>query len=99
MREECPVSNTAYAGKLTEEATRTALTDFLELRTKRVWGPTTDLFASGAVTSIFAMELVVHVEQTFGVTIEGDELNMENFRTVDAMVAMIFRLRAGAPRG
>lgn len=93
------MSDTAYAGKLTEEATRAALTDFLELRTKRVWEPATDLFASGAVTSIFAMELVVHVEQTFGVTIEGDELNMENFRTVDAMVAMVFRLKAGPGRG
>lgn len=93
------MSNTAYAGNLTEEAARTALSNFLELRTKHVWGPATDLFESGAVTSIFAMELVVHVEQTFGVTIEGDELNMENFRTIDAMVAMIFRLRAGARRG
>ena len=52
-----------------------------------------DLFATGLVTSLFAMELVVHIEQTFDVEIGGSDLQMENFRTVGRMSALITRLR------
>lgn len=93
------MSNTNGHEDFTEQSARAALTRFLEVKTEQRWEPTTDLFQSGAVSSIFAMELVVHVEQTFDVVIEGDELNMENFRTIDAMVAMVSRLRSVAPHG
>ncbi|MER5206203.1 acyl carrier protein [Streptomyces sp. NPDC002825] len=93
------MSNTVDSGEIAEQSVRAALTDFLEVRTRNVWEPTTDLFETGAVSSLFAMELVVHVEQTFGVTVEGEDLNMENFRTVEAMVAMVTRLKAAANNG
>jgi methoxymalonate biosynthesis acyl carrier protein len=88
--------NTADPSQLSTESVRKTLTTFLEARTRAVWTPTADLFESGAVTSLFAMELVVHIEQTFGVTIEGDELNLENFRTIGAMSDMVSRLRSTA---
>ncbi|GAA2909551.1 hypothetical protein GCM10010517_75980 [Streptosporangium fragile] len=90
------MSNTAGPSQLSDESTRMALTAFLETRTRTVWEPTADLFESGTVTSLFAMELVVHIEQTFGVTIEGDDLNLENFRTVGAMSDMVSRLKSTA---
>ncbi|MCR6488432.1 acyl carrier protein [Amycolatopsis sp. OK19-0408] len=89
------MTDIADAGKLTAQSARAELTGFLETRTRQSWAPTSDLFASGAVTSIFAMELVVHIEQTYGITIEGDDLSMKNFRTVDTMVALITRITAG----
>ncbi|MGW6929027.1 acyl carrier protein [Lentzea sp. NPDC054927] len=52
-----------------------------------------DLFAAGLVTSLFAMELIVHIEQTFGVEIGGSDLQLENFRTVASMSGLITRLR------
>jgi methoxymalonate biosynthesis acyl carrier protein len=52
-----------------------------------------DLFASGLVSSLFAMELVVHLEKTFSITIHGADLKRDNFRTVDAMTALVLRLR------
>jgi methoxymalonate biosynthesis acyl carrier protein len=55
-----------------------------------------DLFASGLMSSLFALELVVHVESAFGVTVAGDDLMLDNFRTVDAMTALVLRLRGGA---
>ncbi|MBD3010244.1 acyl carrier protein [Streptomyces sp. 5-10] len=59
-----------------------------------------DLFASGLVSSMFAMELVVHLEQAFSVQILGDDLKRDNFRTVAAMTALVLRLRdAGQPAG
>ena len=41
-----------------------------------------DLFASGVVSSMFAMELVVFLEQSYQVTIIGGDLKLDNFRTV-----------------
>jgi methoxymalonate biosynthesis acyl carrier protein len=42
------------------------------------------------------MELVLYVEQTFDVVIDGEELSLRNFRTVSAMTALVTRL-CGAP--
>jgi methoxymalonate biosynthesis acyl carrier protein len=71
--------------------------EFLEAKTKAVWEPETDLFASGVVSSLFAMELVVFVEGTFDVEVEGADLAIDNFRSVRAMSSLVTRLRgAGA---
>ena len=69
--------------------------EFLDARTKRSWSIDEDLFASGVVSSLFALELVVHLEQTFGVEVSGEELMLDNFRTVRAMTDLVERLRGG----
>lgn len=69
---------------------------FLAERTRSAWEAGTDLFASGGVTSLFAMELVLHVEQRYGVSVRGADLKLDNFRTVTAMTALILRLRGSA---
>ena len=70
-----------------------ALLDFVRTRTKRPIDTTDDLFATGGFTSLFAMELVTFVEQRFGVTVDGPDLTLDNFRTVDAMADLVHRLR------
>ncbi|MEI5097697.1 phosphopantetheine-binding protein [Streptomyces sp. PmtG] len=67
---------------------------FLESRVKVPVEPDTDLFASGAITSLVALSLVVHVETTYGFAVKGDDLQLDYFRSVRAMVALIERLRA-----
>jgi methoxymalonate biosynthesis acyl carrier protein len=84
---------TASTGHTTTDIAR-SLVAFLEDRTKRTWDTDTDLFRSGAVSSLFAMELVVHLEATFGIAITGPDLVMDNFRTVDVMTALVERLLA-----
>ncbi|WNV86270.1 acyl carrier protein [Umezawaea sp. Da 62-37] len=69
------------------------LIDFLETRTKAGWTVTRDLFGEGGLSSLFAMELVVHLEQRYGITITGANLKLANFRTVGAMVELVVRLR------
>ncbi|WP_165988311.1 acyl carrier protein [Streptomyces sp. YIM 98790] len=69
--------------------------EFLQAKTKATWEPEVDLFASGAVSSLFAMELVVFVEKTFGVTVEGPDLSRDNFSSVRAMSSLVTRLRGG----
>ena len=77
----------------TDQAVARNLTEFLERRTRREIAEDVDLFRSGLLSSLFALELVVHVESAFGVTIAGPELKLDNFRTVAAMTALVSRLR------
>jgi methoxymalonate biosynthesis acyl carrier protein len=55
-----------------------------------------DLFASGLIASLFALQLVVHLESSYGVTVGGEDLAIANFRSARDMAALVARLR-GAP--
>lgn len=76
----------------TAEAISVNLQEFLLSRTKQAWEPDVDLFASGVVSSMFAMELVVYVEKTFDVMVLGEDLAVDNFRTVRRMTDLVLRL-------
>jgi len=51
-----------------------------------------DIFALGFVNSLFAMELVMFIEKTFGITIPNAELRIDNFRTANSMAELVSRL-------
>ncbi|GGK78984.1 acyl carrier protein [Mangrovihabitans endophyticus] len=69
------------------------LAAFLNERTGEQWPGDRDLFADGGLSSLFAMELVVHLENTYDVTVAGPDLQLANFRTVTAMADLVQRLR------
>jgi methoxymalonate biosynthesis acyl carrier protein len=69
-----------------------ALLGFLAARLRTDVAADADLFASGLVNSMFAMELVVHLETTFDVMIEGTDLKLDNFRTIWSMTDLVSRL-------
>ena len=52
-----------------------------------------DIFSLGFVNSLFAMELVLFLERHGGVEIPNEELDLDNFRTVEAMSALVGRLQ------
>ena len=54
-----------------------------------------DIFATGLVSSLFAMQLVTFVEKQFRITVEPAELKLDNFRSVVAIAAFVERVRAG----
>ena len=58
---------------------------------------TDDIFALGLVNSLFAMQLVLFVEQEFDVEIDGDDLNFDNFRTVNAIHNIVQAKTAAIP--
>ena len=80
----------------TAEAVESALTDFLAEKTNTLVEPGQDLFASGLVSSMFAMQLVVHLEESYDIAVLGPELNLDNFRPVQAMARLVIRLRTGS---
>lgn len=51
--------------------------------------PDEDIFALGFVNSMFAMQLVLFVEQEFQIAIENEDLEFENFRTINSIVNLI----------
>ncbi|MEU9080481.1 acyl carrier protein [Kitasatospora sp. NPDC004745] len=94
-------TNPGPLGPTDDETVQKELLRFLESRTRTSWLPDTDLFGDGGQSSLFAMELVVHLEKSFGISIRGANLRLENFRTVTVMTAMVRRLQqaAGAQHG
>ncbi|HEU5227605.1 MAG TPA: acyl carrier protein [Ktedonobacteraceae bacterium] len=53
-----------------------------------------DIFALGFINSLFAMQLVLFVESEFGFKVEDNDLDIENFRTLNALSALIERKTA-----
>jgi methoxymalonate biosynthesis acyl carrier protein len=78
---------------ITGEEIENALLGFLGERVKADVASDQDLFKSGLVSSMFAMQLVVHLEESYDIAIVGPELKLDNFRTVQAMTGLVLRLR------
>jgi acyl carrier protein len=73
--------------------------DFIRSRFPTVeFTDSADIFALGFINSLFAMELVLFIEKTFGFTIPNEELRLDNFRTVESMAAVVDRQPVGAGR-
>lgn len=53
-----------------------------------------DIFALGFVNSMFAMQLVLFMEQEFQISIDNEDLEFDNFRTINAMTRLIERKTA-----
>lgn len=54
-----------------------------------------DIFALGLVNSMFAMEFVLFIEKTFNISIANEDLDLDNFRTINAVSAFIQRKKGG----
>jgi len=50
-----------------------------------------DIFALGFVNSLLAMQLVAFVEKEFAISVEDEDLDLDNFRTIIAIDALIER--------
>jgi acyl carrier protein len=78
---------------MTEEA---QLLEFVNARLARngpVQDPALDLMAARIIDSMGMLELVVWMEQTFGVRVKNEDLVAANFRSVGALAGYIRRSR------
>lgn len=48
-----------------------------------------DIFASGVVNSLFAMQLVMFIEKEFGIEIDNNDLDLNNFKSIDAISTLV----------
>jgi acyl carrier protein len=56
-----------------------------------------NIFALGLVNSLMAMQLVLFLEKDFGAKFTNQDLNLKNFRSVDAMVDLLAQRGAVTP--
>jgi methoxymalonate biosynthesis acyl carrier protein len=50
-----------------------------------------DLFESGIVNSLFAVQLMTFIEKTFAMEVEMDDLDIENFKSLNATTAFVLK--------
>jgi acyl carrier protein len=53
-----------------------------------------DIFASGYVNSLFVMQLIAWVEKEFSITLDDEDLDFDNFRSVNAIGRFVTAKRA-----
>ena len=58
-------------------------------------GDDDDIFATGLVGSDAAQQIVQLIERRFNITVDGDDLDMDNFRTVNATAGFVVRKGGG----
>jgi acyl carrier protein len=54
-------------------------------------GDDENLFETGIVNSLFAVQLTTFVEKQFGIEVGMDDLDVENFKSVSATAAFVAR--------
>jgi methoxymalonate biosynthesis acyl carrier protein len=79
--------------RVTSDEIEGDLLRFLAQKTRATVARDQDIFGSGLVTSMFALELVVYLEKSYDVEITGQDLKLDNFRSVRSMTGLVLRLR------
>lgn len=70
----------------TKQKIRTFLSKFLD---ETQIADDQNIFESGLVNSLFAMQVVTFIEREFEVTLSNDELDIENFKDINSLEALI----------
>ena len=79
---------TAY----TEAQIRKTITDFiLSAISIADLGDDDHLFESGIVNSLFAVQLMTFLEKTFNIEVTMDDLDIENFKSINATTAFVVK--------
>ncbi len=55
-----------------------------------------NLFESGIVNSLFAVQLMTFIEKTFQIEVGADDLDIENFKSINATTAFVLKKRGCA---
>ncbi len=53
-----------------------------------------NLFESGIVNSLFAVQLMTFIEKTFAIEVGPDDLDIANFKSIEAAAAFVLRKQA-----
>jgi methoxymalonate biosynthesis acyl carrier protein len=77
---------------MSDEELTSRITAFLRRSFEgRQIGVDDDIFALGFGNSMFAMQLVSFVEKEFKIEIDSDDLEMSNFRSIQAITGLVER--------
>jgi acyl carrier protein len=66
--------------------------NFLSLHLKSSnFDDNTELFSSGLLTSLFAMQLILYVEKEYKIVVESQDLDFVNFNTVNGISNFVIK--------
>ena len=69
---------------------RDAIVDYIEgISNEKGFDHSSNLFEAGLLSSLDVLSLVAFIEQTFGLEISGDDIDIDSFGTVDGLVSLI----------
>ena len=72
--------------QLTKETIRNFILDSINIQNLK---DDDNLFESGVVNSLFAVQLMTFIEKSFGIEITMDDLSMDNFESINATSSFI----------
>ena len=52
-------------------------------------GDADNIFETGLVNSLFAMQLVSFLEENYDISFDNDELDIDNFKDINSIVALV----------
>jgi acyl carrier protein len=67
---------------------------FLRVLNVRVPDPDTDLIEEGLLDSLMLVELIVHLEERYGIVVSLDDLELDSFRSLRRVSEFITAARA-----
>ena len=56
--------------------------NFIFKTLRNEWEDNDDILESGAITSLFSMQLILFLERNFDIHLDRNDLNNENFRSI-----------------
>jgi acyl carrier protein len=68
---------------------KSQIRDYLATKISRPVGDEEDIFSAGLVDSLFALQLVLFLEKEFQIAVEGEDLDLDNFLSINAMSAFV----------
>lgn len=58
-----------------------------------------NIFRKGFVDSLFAVQLIAYLEQEFGITVDNEDLDINNFHSINKMVSFVERKQGKSGAG
>jgi D-alanine--poly(phosphoribitol) ligase subunit 2 len=68
---------------------------FLQQLNVIVANPDSDLIEEGLLDSLLLVELIVHLEEQYGIAVQLDDLELDHFRSLSRLTEFIVTSRAG----
>jgi acyl carrier protein len=70
------------------------LCDFLQDALRQPIKADDDIFATGMANSLFALELIVYIEERYSLKLENEDLTRDNFHSAQAMSQLVLKRSA-----
>ena len=74
---------------MTEDQIKEITREFLKKYTKKSVDDDLNLFDSGLVNSLFAMQMILFIEKEFKFSIDNQDLDMQNFNSINAISSFV----------